>query len=255
MGVMLNRHPRIACGPEGKLLKRTSFRAFHRHLEETWIPTKLHKYDFGVPALDRAMAAFVDNFFTRYQLRQGKQRWAEKTPGNIDHIDYLFRLFPHAQFIHMIRDPRDVYCSVVEKMCNDPRFDALTVEQTAQRWVEGIEKGLTWRAKRARYLEVRYEELVHEPVATMREVLQFLGEPWDDGVFNPEHDAHRASATSNTHRPIFSTSVGRWRRELSAEDLRQIEAIAGGLMRQIGYEPSTQPTRPASAMTAAISDE
>jgi hypothetical protein len=239
MRVMLNRHPRIACGPEGKLLKRTSFRAFHLHLEETWIPTNLHKYDFGVPELDRAMATFIDNFFARYQLRQGKQRWAEKTPGNIDHIDYLFRLFPHAQFIHMIRDPRDVYCSVVEKRRNDPKFDDQTAEQTARRWVDSVTRGAAWRGDRAHYLEVRYEELVHEPVATMREVLQFLGEPWDDGVFNPEHDAHRASATSNTHRPIFATSVGRWRRDLADEDLGQIEAIAGGLMRRLGYAPAT----------------
>ena len=101
---MLNRHPRIACGPEGKLLKRTSFRELHGDLESRWLPRMATKYGIGAAELDHAMAAFIDNFFTRYQLRQGKQRWAEKTPGNIFHIDYLFRLFPRAQFLHMLRD-------------------------------------------------------------------------------------------------------------------------------------------------------
>jgi hypothetical protein len=108
--------------------------------------------------------------------------------------------------------------------------------------VEAVERGLAWREDRARYLEVRYEELVRTPVATMQGVLRFLDEPWDDGVLDPQQDAHRASATSNTHRPIFATSVGRWRRELAEEDLRQIEAITGGLMRRLGYTPATLST-------------
>jgi sulfotransferase family protein len=235
MRVMLNRHPRIACGPEGKLLRRTSFRELHRDLESAWLPTMARKYGIGTAELDHAMAAFIDNFFTRHQLRQGKLRWAEKTPGNIFHIDYLFRLFPRAQFLHMIRDPRDVYCSVVQKMRSDPEFEPLTAEQTANRWVMAVECGRAWRAHEDRYLEVRYEDLVREPGPSMANVLRFLGEPWDAGVLDPANDGQRASATSNTHRPIFATSIGRWQRELAATDIREIEAIAGGLMWEMGY--------------------
>ena len=238
MRVMLNRHPRIACGPEGKLLKRTSFRELHGDLESRWLPRMATKYGIGAAELDHAMAAFIDNFFTRYQLRQGKQRWAEKTPGNIFHIDYLFRLFPRAQFLHMLRDPRDVYCSVVEKMRADPEFESLTAEQTADRWVAAIDCGRLWRGHSDRYLEVRYEDLVREPASRMATVLQFLGEPWDAGVLDPTNDAQRASASSNTHRPIFATSIGRWRRELASTDLQQIEAIAGADMAELGYTPA-----------------
>ncbi len=238
MRVILDRHPRIACGPEGKLLKRTSFREFHGDLESRWLPTMATKYGIGAAELDHAMAAFIDHFFTRYQLRQGKQRWAEKTPGNIFHIDYLFRLFPRAQFLHMVRDPRDVYCSVVEKMHADPAFEPLTAEQTASRWVAAVERGRAWRSQPDRYLEVRYEDLVREPAPSMATVLQFLGEPWAPGVLDSTNDAQRASATSNTHRPIFATSIGRWRHELADTDLREIEGIAGPAMAELGYAPA-----------------
>ena len=60
----------------------------------------------------------------------------------------------------------------------------------------------------------------------------------DAGVLDPTNDAQRASASSNTHRPIFATSIGRWRRELASTDLQQIEAIAGADMAELGYTPA-----------------
>jgi len=59
--------------------------------------------------------------FMPYGQKQGKPRWAEKTPNNILFIDTLFALFPAAQFIHMIRDPRDAFCSVREMAASEGR--------------------------------------------------------------------------------------------------------------------------------------
>jgi hypothetical protein len=248
MRVMLNRHPSIAAGPEGKLLDRTSFVEFHRYLEETWLPDDLAKYGYGRQELDQAIAAFIDSFFTRYRLRAGKRRWAEKTPGNIRRIDYLFRLFPRSQFIHMIRDPRDVYCSILAKREKDPKFASWTVQKMATRWVECIESGLPWRQEPERYLEVRYEDLITDPKRTMGGVLAFLHEPWNERVLDSSNEPHRPSATSNTHRPLFSSSVERWRRELQPADLEYIETTTGVWMHQLGYEPTR--TQTASAYTA-----
>jgi hypothetical protein len=242
MRVMLNRHPHIAAGPEGKLLDRTSFVEFHEFLEREWLERDLVKYEFDRRELDEAIAAFIDNFFTRYRLRMGKPRWAEKTPGNIRRIDYLFRLFPHAQFIHMIRDPRDVYCSLVEKKKSDPKFESWTVTKMANRWVECIEAGIPWRLHADRYLEVKYEDLMTDPENTMHAVLRFLHEPWDACVLDSSAEPVRPNATSNTHRPLFSASVARWRHELSEEDLRFIEETTGPWMHHSGYQMVTTPS-------------
>ncbi|HEX8918374.1 MAG TPA: sulfotransferase [Chloroflexota bacterium] len=237
MRVMLHRHPHIACGPESQLLDRTSFLEFHRYLEETWVP-QFEQYGFGADEMDRAVAAFVDNVFTRYQLQRGKRRWAEKTPKNILRIDYLFRLFPQAQFIHMVRDPRDVHCSVRRKASTEtPRWSKFTADETARSWVKRIRRGLAWRDD-PRYLEVRYEDLVYDPEATMRTVLMFLREPWDDCILGSNDTAVIVPAQSNANRQVFTTSVERWQRDLPVEDVEQIETIAGPMMRCVGYEPS-----------------
>jgi hypothetical protein len=235
---MLNRHPAIACGPESQLLERTSFLAFHRFLEDACLP-HIRQYGFGPPEIDRAVAAFIDNFFTRYAARRNKLRWAEKTPKNILRIDYLFRLFPNAQFVHMIRDPRDVYCSVREKSrTSAPQWRTDTPEKTARSWVKFVESGLVWRAHCRRYLELRYEDLVCDPETAMRRVLAFLGEPFYECVLAPADHLATNSPLTNVNRAVFTSSAGRWQHELTAEEVHNIETIAGACMRVLGYMPA-----------------
>src|SRR4051794_14011535 len=57
--------------------------------------------------------AFLSGLMSEVAQRQGKPRWAEKTPGNIAHADRIWKAWPDAQIIHIIRDPRDVFASLV----------------------------------------------------------------------------------------------------------------------------------------------
>jgi hypothetical protein len=231
--IMLDRHPHIACGREshfaGKLI------TWHDRLAEEWSET-VRRYGCGPEAVDRAFAALADNLFTRYQLAAGKQRWAEKTPSNILRIDYLFRLFPHAQFVHMIRDPRDTYCSIRERAQADrPAWNKYTSEYCARNWRAGILAGERWRPYPDRYHEVRYEELVREPEATMQRVLRFLNEPWDPRVLGEDEKQSETRRAEGQHGPIFTTSIGRWQTELNSGEVAEIESIAGELMIELGY--------------------
>lgn len=236
--VMLNRHPHIACGPEGQLLDRTSFRDFHRFLETTWLP-HLRAYSMDEQDIDRGVAAFIDEFFSRYAAERGKRRWAEKTPKNVLHIAYLFRLFPEARFIHMVRDPRDVHCSVVEKAhTTTPRWLGVTAEETARGWVRRVEIAGAWRGDE-RYLEIRYEDLVAVPREMMAHVLCFLAEPWDERILEAVPSAG-GGEVRNVDRPVFGTSAGRWREDLAPAEVRTIEEIAGPTMLALGYAPDRE---------------
>lgn len=234
--VILNRHPNIACGPEGQLLDRTAFLDFHRFLENTWGP-RLQDYDLNSKDIDCGVAAFINEFFSRYAARRGKRRWAEKTSKNVFSIAYYFRLFPDARFIHLIRDPRDIHCSVVAKAhTSTPRWLNIDAERTATRWVRCIQSGMQWRAD-PRYLEARYEDLVHEPVELLKQVFDFVNEPWDERVMQPEPEPGSAEQP-NVLRPIFKTSVGRWQTELAEGDIAAIEEISGRGMEDLGYRLS-----------------
>jgi len=105
---MLDRHPAICCGPESTLfLDRTACDAelaarygFAEAQVRRWRSDSLGKVEF----IERFQAACL--------ARSGKMVWAEKTPENVRQFQAIARRFSRARLVHMIRDPRDVVCSL-----------------------------------------------------------------------------------------------------------------------------------------------
>lgn len=233
---LLNRHPHIACGPESKFVQHPSFAAWHDRLSTEW-SERVERYGFGQKEVDQAMAALVDDLFSRYARKRGKARWAEKTPTNILHIDYLFRLFPHAKFLHIIRDPRDTYCSIRHRAATDmPHWARFTANRAAVDWTDSVAHGKRWREQKERYYEIKYEDLVADPPVVLRDILRFIDEPWDSRVLDPEEDDEDVRTKKIRRDHIVTTSIGRWKEELEQGDIEEIQSVAGVLMLELGYE-------------------
>lgn len=236
---MLDSHSRLAAGPESWLfVYRVDY------------PTLARDYDLSlekVEAIRRCstcLAHFIDLFFEDYAKRMGKIRWVEKSPANVTRLKYIWRHFPKAKFIHMIRDGRDVVCSIDSQ---HKRLRAQAVEVTARTlderirlWKSHVSAGMRWRGDR-RYLEVKYEDLVQAPRKAMETVLGFLEEAWSDNVLRAyeiqrihPHIANE-QGTPEVRMPIFGTSVGRWRTELSEDDAQRCWRKAGPFLESLGY--------------------
>lgn len=240
--VMLDSHPRIACGLETSLLAgsflpdKLSVR-FDMSVKEIW---DLHR-----TAADHAH--FVELFLGRYAANRGKVRWADKTPQNIRHIGWIFAHFPRAKFVHILRDGRDVACSIR----THPRFRVVNGEKVAtgirrplrpciESWLRYTTEGMKWRGH-PNYFEVRYESLVDDPEATLRKICEFLGEAFDVAMLqfyaeqgesrNVQHFINNEAAM----RPISRSAVGRWREELSATELELIYKVGGPRLEALGY--------------------
>lgn len=231
--VILDTHPAIACGPESQFLADPKFQEFHDYFRRRW-ESRAAGFGYTKDDLDGLFRAFVTSFFEGYARRRGKRRWADKTPQTIWTLPYLWRLLPSARFVHMIRDGRDVACSVLEK-----DWGPKDAEEAARRWVKSIECGRAWR-KDPRYLEVRYEELVAHTEREVRRVLAFVGEPFVPEVLDywrkPHDWAERnVEGPQTTSKPVYADSVGRWRRDLTGDALARYTAIAGPTLRELGY--------------------
>lgn len=61
------------------------------------------------------MRRFVEITFDDLALQAEKTGWVEKTPANLWRIDFLRELFPDSYFVHLIRDPRLIFLSLLEK--------------------------------------------------------------------------------------------------------------------------------------------
>ena len=141
--------------------------------------------------------------FALYTSRQGKARYAEKTPINVLHIELLADVFPEARFIHLIRDGRDVALSYL-----DTDFGASSLPEAAVQWRRFVRKGRRSGARVGahRYQEVRYEDLVADPDTVLRSLCEFIDLPFDPSMLR-YHE--RAGSSSGTRRIEPTTAASR----------------------------------------------
>ncbi len=243
---MLGRHPRLACAPESHLFVppfRPERLVAQWSLDERWIRALIE----AAPSLP----AFGNRLFSDMAAVRGKARWIDKTPENVRVADRLLEWFPKGRFLHVIRDGRDVVCSmrhypsevfVGGRPVPAPPIDR-PIGSCARTWVAQTSEGLRHR-QQPRLAEVRYEELVGNPEETLRRICTFLGEDFSPRMLDPEaetedpHDpfvAARFINNSGAGRTPSPESVGRWRRDLPPEELEEVLEIAGGLLRRLGY--------------------
>jgi hypothetical protein len=110
-----------------------------------------------------------------------KARWVDGTPLYSFYICGLRKLFPHALFIHIVRD----VTSSVRSMLNFHRLAGVSLianeDEAYDFWFRATSACLL--AEQAYGPEVvfrlQYRELVDRPEASLRALLDFLGEPYD----------------------------------------------------------------------------
>jgi hypothetical protein len=170
-------------------------------------------------------------------------RGVEQTPETAHSLASALEAYPEALAVHALRDGRDVVCSLLERGWlnaeREGRDDArLPYGSEARFWVEPDRRdefaqvsdarrcAWAWRryveaARTAgaadRMLEIRYESLA----SIADRLSEFLG-----------------ANVASTHKALDSfrdSSIGRWRRDLTPEQIVDVEAEAGPLLRELGY--------------------
>ena len=108
---ILGRHPLIASGPETTVfLSRISSPhdlgprlGWDERLLERWLRQS------------RSQVEFIGMMQGAMRERTGKPFWAEKTPANVRRFGFIRQHFPNVKLVHIIRDGRDVACSLRRK--------------------------------------------------------------------------------------------------------------------------------------------
>lgn len=175
----------------------------------------------------------------------GGLRAVEHTPENAFVARALAAAFPQALFVHPVRDGRDVVASLLEhgwlSAGRGGGDDAgLPFGPGVRFWVEperreefaqaGDARRAAWAWRRyvtaarsvpERTRELSYEELAAHPDATAARLATFVGVD------------ERALAAALAEARV--TAVGRHRRDLTREQLAEVEAECGDLLRELGY--------------------
>ena len=188
------------------------------------------------------VGAAVAAIFETYAECAGKPRWGDKTPMYMRHLPLLGRLFPRAQYVHLIRDGRDAATSFLqmpEGTFTRTWAHPETPARFACLWRTEVTdaRALGRRVGPDRYLEARYEDLVAEPVRVVRSICDFARLPFEPAMLDYA-GAVDVSGKPHQQRLLQAPTprVRDWRTEMPEDDAHAFERVAGDLLAELGYE-------------------
>jgi protein-tyrosine sulfotransferase len=230
--VLLDRHPKIAAGAESTV--------FLRRISSPCEIGGLYGLDPELIAAwqleARSQVAFIERFQAAVLAAAGKPIWAEKTPGNVLRFGFVRRHFPDARLVHIIRDGRDVVCSLRRARWPKPCGGTGSGEELrrcAEYWARYVRSGRRF-AGDPRYFELRYEALARDPEPALRRLLRFVGLEWDASLLRTEHRPP-GDGEKRQRGAIDAASVGRWQEELLPLEKQIVCEAVGDLLVELGY--------------------
>lgn len=184
--------------------------------------------------------------FDKVAISHGKKRWVEKTPSHIHAIAELIEICPACKILIIVRDGRDVACSIQDRTGD--------LAEGIRRWVDDNKAGQKfWKHLNVRVL--KYESLIEEFESTLTSTLSFVGETFEEQMrhyhktpqffysnkiekptdaFGENHAKYR---NWQINQPLFD-GRGKWKR-LSAAEKNLINGIAGDMLIEYGYVEGT----------------
>lgn len=248
---MLNRHPAIAIYRESDFdhyvyRRRRSFgnlgelRNRQRLVKEYLSTRGVRRMQMELQALEAMLIeegvsyeAFFLSLLRCYAQAQGKRRCGEKTPRHALITEELCEWYPDASIIHLVRDPRDVVASFLQLPWSDHN-----VLGNAHLWLRF--NLAAWRSQhRPKYLLVHYEQLVTQPEQELRRICTSIGEDYSPIMLVPNHDPTADRPwLRRAEEPVNTGRLGKWRDQLSADQVALIEWLVRPHMETFGYEPA-----------------
>src|SRR3954467_5975754 len=247
---LIGAHPRIAAPPEMHFFSRvvlhrrywgdlTDDTEVRRVVAAALDTPRLEKCGFVVDRIverveQRTLGGILDAIMTDFAVREGKQRWCEKTP--LQSARHIWAELPNAQVVHVIRDPRESLASGYELTGGfDPPLSARSWRKfTLGNMHDGIGRGAR------QYLRIRYEDLAREPHAVLTQGFAFLGEDFAPEILtDPERRRSVLTATvvpwqAKVLEPIRAPESN-WRKKMNPRQRARVTAIVGDMLPGLGY--------------------
>ena len=127
---------------------------------------------------DRPCIEIYKEAMDRLVVHRGDHSWGQKGTSYIFHADELLRLIPNSKLIYLMRNPWDLTASLKRRKPESERAFGQTLS-----WTKGVRiaQRLTL-SHPERFKLIRYEDLTGKSRETVRDLCQWLGEPYDDSL-------------------------------------------------------------------------
>lgn len=142
-------------------------------------------------------------------------RFVDKTLENYLYCGLIHAALPSAKIILVQRHPMDSCWAIYKAHFRNKFAFSYDQAQLADYYLAYRRLTRHWRSVLPPdvLMEINYEDVVRDQAAASREIIRFLGLPWEEGVMR-FHESPAPSATASAvqvRRPIYASSVGKWR--------------------------------------------
>lgn len=148
-----------------------------------------------------------------YLAGDGRYR-TDKLPSNTYYLGLIAKAFPRGKIVHVQREPMDACFAIYKQLFAGAYPFSYDLSELAHYYSNYHRLMNHWRVVLGeRLIEVKYEQLVAEPEAEIRALLDKLELPFEPGCvsfYARKHTVATASAVQVREKP-HSRSVGRWR--------------------------------------------
>ena len=186
----------------------------------------------------RNLSNLINIIYSKYAKKMfpDTKRWGDKSIVNTLHLKLIDKVFPSAKYIHMLRDGRDVVSSYMKADLSD------SYEHAARLWKLNVRRAVRFGSTldSSRYITVRYEDLVSHPEESLKALSIFLDINYRESMLDYWKGADGLGDTclshhKNIHKPVSTSSIGAWRRDLTEVQARIVYSIIGKELLGLGY--------------------
>ena len=277
---LVRLHPDVHCNYQAHFFTRPPLLEGLVTDEEVgkWLTRSSNRWNRKRDLSPVVMRAVSDFILERDARREGKKIVGDKSPNNLMNgvaVEKLYKIYPDAYLIFMVRDGRDAILSHriqtfidnPHKLVDEDRKILQSFAQDSEPYLSGqrslfTQDGITRAAKGwadnvfetdsigrqlygERYLSLRFEDLLSRPWEEMARLWSFLGVGTDipglqeiligEMARNPDADWQREKADDLT-QSLTKGRHGSWREIFTEKDIRIFNQIAGDTLKSWNYE-------------------
>ena len=147
-------------------------------------------------------------------LAPNARRTVDKMPHNFMCLGFIHLCFPNAKIIHCKRNPVDNFVSAFQNLMSSSHGYAYDQVSYGEYYVNYLRLMDHWKSVLPiNIYESQYETLTANPEVEVRNMLNFLGLPWEAAClkFNERESTVRTFSRLQVRDPINTSSVARWR--------------------------------------------
>ena len=144
------------------------------------------------------------------------QRQIDKTPINFLYLGLIAAALPNARVVHLQRNPMDVCYAMYKTLFRMAYPFSYDLGDLTRYWIayDALMKHWKRMLPSSQFIEIHYEDLVADQEGISRQLIDFVGLPWQQEclAFERNPEPSLTASAAQARQPIYASSVALWRR-------------------------------------------